>query len=155
MPVIDVLQQVNASSPFNAWAGFELVFAGNGAAELVVNLRSDLLQHSGFLHAAVVGGLIDTACGFAAATVAGNVLASQYQVMCYAPAIGDRFIARAKVPKAGKRKVLQLRSCTRIAAARRSLWQADRPCSWWRDTGRRARGRVPDLRFPPEADIGA
>jgi uncharacterized protein (TIGR00369 family) len=103
--MIDTLRQVNAASPFNSWAGFELVSAGDGQAELAVDARSELLQHSGFLHAGVIGALIDTACGFAAASVAGNVLASQYQVMCYAPAVGDRFVARAKVTRAGKRQV--------------------------------------------------
>lgn len=52
--------------------------------------------------------MIDTACGFAAASVAGNALASQYQVMCYAPAMGDVFIARARVTRAGKRQVFAI-----------------------------------------------
>lgn len=103
--MIDVLRQVNAGSPFNAWAGFQLLSAEVGSAELAVRSRPDLLQHAGFLHAGVVGALIDTACGFAAATVAGNVLASQYQVLCYSPAVGDRFVARAKVTRAGKRQI--------------------------------------------------
>lgn len=103
--MMEVLRQVNASSPFNSWVGFELLSAGAGKAELGLDARPELLQHSGFLHAGVLAGLIDTACGFAAATVAGNVLASQYQVMCYAPALGDRFLARAKVTRAGQRQV--------------------------------------------------
>jgi uncharacterized protein (TIGR00369 family) len=70
-----------------------------------VEARAELLQHAGFLHAGVLGALVDTSCGFAAATVAGNVLASQYQVMCYAPATGERFVARARVTRAGKRQV--------------------------------------------------
>jgi uncharacterized protein (TIGR00369 family) len=102
---MQILQQVNAESPFNAWAGFELLSAEGGTAELAVDGRPDLLQHGGFLHAGVIGGLIDTACGFAAASVAGNVLASQYQVLCYAPAVGERFVARARVTRAGKRQV--------------------------------------------------
>jgi uncharacterized protein (TIGR00369 family) len=105
MATIDLLRQVNSASPFNAWAGFDLVSAEAGAAELALDSRPELLQHSGFLHAGVVGALIDSACGFAAASVAGNVLASQYQVMCYAPAVGDRFVARANVTRAGKRQV--------------------------------------------------
>lgn len=103
--MMEVLRQVNASSPFNSWAGFELLSAGAGKAELGLDVRPELLQHSGFLHAGILAALIDTACGFAAATVAGNVLASQYQVMCYAPALGDRFLVRAKVTRAGRRQV--------------------------------------------------
>jgi uncharacterized protein (TIGR00369 family) len=103
--VIDVLQQVNAASPFNAWAGFELLSAQRGSAERSVAAKPELLQHAGILHAGVIGAMIDTACGFAAASVAGNVLASQYQVICYAPAVGERFVAPAKVTRAGKRRV--------------------------------------------------
>ncbi len=103
--MIDILRQVNAASLFNAWAGIELLSAGGGSAELAVDARPDLLQHAGFLHAGVIGALIDTACGFAAASVAGSVLASQYQVMCYSPAVGERFVARATVTRAGKRQV--------------------------------------------------
>ena len=64
-----------------------------------------MLQHTGFLHAGVVGALIDSACGFAAASLAGAVVASQYQVRCYRPAIGTQFIARAHVIRPGKRQV--------------------------------------------------
>jgi uncharacterized protein (TIGR00369 family) len=103
--MIELLRQVSAASPFNCWAGIELVAAEAGTAELAVAARPELLQHSGFLHAGVQAALIDTACGFAAATVAGNVLSSQFQVMCYAPARGGRFVARAKVAKAGKRQL--------------------------------------------------
>jgi acyl-coenzyme A thioesterase PaaI-like protein len=35
----------------------------------------------------------------------GRVLASHYSVNCLHPAIGERFIARAKVVKAGKNQV--------------------------------------------------
>lgn len=87
-PIFELLTQVNASSPFNVWAGFELTNAGEGRAEIEVRTRPDLLQHTGYLHAGILAALIDTSCGFAAATVAGNVLTSQYQVMCYAPAVG-------------------------------------------------------------------
>jgi acyl-coenzyme A thioesterase PaaI-like protein len=47
----------------------------------------------------VIGALIDTACGFAAATLAGRVLASHYAVNCLRPAVGERFVARARVVK--------------------------------------------------------
>lgn len=67
--------------------------------------RAELGQYAGFLHAGLVGALIDTACGFAAATVSGRVLASHYAVNCLRPAVGERFIARARVVKPGKSQV--------------------------------------------------
>ena len=63
-------------------------------------------QYSGFLHAGVVGALIDTACGYAAATQLGaRVLASHFAVNCIRPAVGERFVAKARVVRAGKQQV--------------------------------------------------
>lgn len=67
--------------------------------------RPEAGQYSGFLHAGVVGALIDTACGFAAATLVGPVLASHYSVNCLRPAVGESFLARARVVKPGKSQV--------------------------------------------------
>lgn len=52
--------------------------------------RREVGQYAGFLHAGLVGALIDTACGYAAATVVGRALASHYSVNCLRPAVGDR-----------------------------------------------------------------
>ncbi len=67
--------------------------------------RPEAGQYAGFLHAGLVGALIDTACGFAAATLVGRVLASHYSVSCLRPAVGQRFIAKARVVKPGKNQV--------------------------------------------------
>jgi uncharacterized protein (TIGR00369 family) len=104
-PMLSAIREINATAAFNRWAGFEVVCASAGAAELRMSWREEAGQYSGFLHAGVIGALIDTACGYAAATIAGRVLASHYAVNCLAPAVGQSFIARAKVVKAGKRQV--------------------------------------------------
>jgi uncharacterized protein (TIGR00369 family) len=96
---------LSASARFNAWAGFEVLAAGEGRAELKLAWRPELGQYAGFLHAAMIGGMIDTACGFAAYSVSGHVLASHFSVSCFAPAAGDAFVARARVVKAGRRQV--------------------------------------------------
>ena len=49
--------------------------------------------------------MIDTACGFAAASIAGAVVASHYSVNCYRPGSGQRFVAKAEVVKPGKRQL--------------------------------------------------
>lgn len=99
------LREINATAPFNRWAGFEVVSASAGAVELRMGWRDEVGQYSGFVHAGLIGALIDTACGFAAATIAGRVLASHYSVNCLAPAVGRSFVARAKVVRAGKKQV--------------------------------------------------
>jgi len=110
-----LLASINAKAPFNRWCGIEVLAAERGGVELGLNWRVEFGQYSGFLHAGLIGALIDTACGFAAATVVGKVLASHYSVNCLRPAVGDRFIARAKVVKAGRSQVFtsaQLYACT-------------------------------------------
>lgn len=103
---LQMLRQINATAKFNLWSGLEVIHAEEGMVELLLHWKDELAQYSGFLHAAMIGGLIDTACGFAAATVAGpNVLASNFSVNCLRPAIGEKFIARAKVIKAGKKQI--------------------------------------------------
>jgi uncharacterized protein (TIGR00369 family) len=103
--MLAALQAANATAAFNRWAGFEVVSASAGAVELRMSWRDEVGQYSGFLHAGLIGALIDTACGFAAGSVAGRVLASHYAVNCLAPAVGQSFVARAKVVKAGKTQV--------------------------------------------------
>lgn len=99
------IRAINDSAAFNRWLGLEVLAAGDGRAEIALAWRPDLGQYSGFLHAALIGGLVDTACGFAAATLVGRVLASHYAVNCLRPAIGERFIARARVLKPGRTQV--------------------------------------------------
>lgn len=61
------------------------------------------------------GALIDTACGFAAATVVGRVLASHYALNCLRPAVGERFIARTRVVTPGRTQVFT--ACELFAVA--------------------------------------
>ena len=100
-----LLRSINATAPFNRWCGIEVLAAGDGHAEIALDWREDLGQYAGFLHAGLVGALIDTACGFAAVTVVGRVLASHFAVNCLRPAVGHRFIARARVVKPGRTQV--------------------------------------------------
>lgn len=99
------LRAINQRAAFNQWAGIEVTRAEAGLAEICMPWRPEVGQYAGFLHAGLIGALIDTACGFAAATVAGQVLASHYAVNCLRPAVGDKFTARARVVKAGKTQV--------------------------------------------------
>lgn len=96
---------INKTAAFNQWCGIEVLKAENGEVEISMPWRKELGQYSGFLHAGLIGTLIDTACGYAAATLAGQVLASHFSVNCLRPAVGERFTARASVVKTGKSQV--------------------------------------------------
>jgi uncharacterized protein (TIGR00369 family) len=104
--MLDTIQAINRTAGFNRWAGFEVVSAANGEAELRMDFRKeDMGQYAGFLHAGLIGALLDTVSGFAAATVAGRVLASHFSVNCISPAVGHAFVARGRVVKAGRKQV--------------------------------------------------
>ena len=99
------LRAINATAAFNQWYGFEVVSARLGEVELSMPWRHEAGQYTGFLHAGLIGALIDTACGYAAGTIVGRTLASHYAVNCLRPAVGERFVARARVVKPGKTQV--------------------------------------------------
>jgi uncharacterized protein (TIGR00369 family) len=99
------IRAINQTAAFNRWCGIEVISAEPGQVEIAMPWRPEAGQYAGFLHAGLIGALIDTACGFAAATLVGRVLASHYSVNCLRPAVGERFIARARVVKPGKSQV--------------------------------------------------
>ena len=109
------IRAINETALFNRWLGIEVVAARDGRVEIAMPFRPEAGQYAGYLHAGVIGALIDTACGFAAATMVGRVLASHFSVNCLRPATGDRFVARARVVKPGRTQVFttcELFACT-------------------------------------------
>ena len=62
-------------------------------------------QYAGYLHAGMIAALLDTACGFAAATIAGGVMASHFSMNCLRPANGRAFVAKGSMVKAGRKQI--------------------------------------------------
>ncbi len=113
---------INQSAAFNRWCGLEVRSASSGQVELVLPWRVEFGQYTGFLHAGLIGALIDTACGFAAVTVVGSgVLAAHFSVNCLRPAQGEHFIARARVVRAGKTQVFTACELFAVAAQEERL----------------------------------
>ncbi|SDU05392.1 PaaI family thioesterase [Halopseudomonas salegens] len=96
---------VSRMAAFNNWLGLEIDEVSAGSVQLSLPWRSDFGQYAGFMHAGIQGALIDTACGFAAATLSGKVLASQYTVRCLRPAVGEHFRVVAQVVKPGRQQI--------------------------------------------------
>jgi uncharacterized protein (TIGR00369 family) len=103
---LELLKEVVRKSPFAAWVGAEAVSCGNGEAELRIGWRPEFAQHHGYLHGSLMGFIADSACAWAAASVAGDVLTAQYDLRLLSPGIGTQFIGRGKVIKASKRQVV-------------------------------------------------
>lgn len=115
------LDAANAASPFNQLVGIEIAEAGAGRATLGLAVRPDHLNHAGVLHAGVQAALLDTAAGYAAASEAGNVVAVQIGINLLGPARAERFEARARVVRAGKRQLFAEASLHAVAGGGEEL----------------------------------
>lgn len=107
-PVVNasVLREVIKVQPFTRWTGLEILKAEGGEVVTRMVLRKDeMTQHHGFLHGGLVGFLADNAAAYAAATLVGDVVTSQFSLNFLSPGIGTAFRAQAQVVKAGKRQV--------------------------------------------------
>lgn len=93
-------------SGFTRFAAVEPLVCWQGQSELLLDLRPDLTQHHGFAHGAVIGMMADNACAWAASSVAGDVVTSNYTLHFLAPAKGERLRAKGFVVRAGKRQVV-------------------------------------------------
>jgi uncharacterized protein (TIGR00369 family) len=99
------LSGINQSAAFNRWAGFEVCRVVVGEADVRMERRPEHGQYSDFLHVGLVAALIDTCCGFAAATLFDRVLASHFSIDCLSPALGQSFLAKGRVLKAGRKQI--------------------------------------------------
>ena len=76
-----------------------------GAIDIELPYRDDLTQQNGYLHAGVLTTIADSACGYAAYTLmpAGvDVVSVEFKVNLLRPAVGEIFLAEARVVKAGR-----------------------------------------------------
>lgn len=84
--------------------GASLRRVGPGEIEIALPYRDDLAQQNRFVHAGVLTTIADSACGYAAFTLmpAGvDVLSVEFKMNLLRPAMGEMFVAEAKVIKAG------------------------------------------------------
>jgi len=96
--------------------GAEMISVSRGIVEIRFPFSSRLTQQHGFVHAGALRSIMDSACGYAALSVApeeADVLSVEFKVNLLAPGKGESFVARAAVKRAGKR----LAVCTADAFA--------------------------------------
>ncbi len=100
--------------------GAELVSVEPGEVVIELPFRHDLTQQHGYLHAAIVTSIVDSACGYAANTLMAadaGVLTVEYKVNFLAPAEGRRFVARGRVVKPGRTLTVVTGEVVAISAA--------------------------------------
>jgi len=94
-----------AKQTFMTTLGAALERVEPGAVDVAVPFSEALCQQNGYLHAGVLASVADSACGYAALTLAApgqDVLAVEFKINLMRPARGARFVARARVLRAGR-----------------------------------------------------
>ena len=89
--------------------GASLTRLERGLCEITLPHRDDLTQQHGYLHAGVIGTIVDSAGGYAGYSVmpaGSSVLTVEFKLNLLAPASGERFVARGEVLKPGRRLVV-------------------------------------------------
>jgi uncharacterized protein (TIGR00369 family) len=94
-----------ARQGYMAAIGAELVHVTSGEVDIALPFSERLTQQDGYLHAGVVAGAADTACGYAALTTldpGAEVLTVEFKINLLAPAAGERLVARGRVLRSGR-----------------------------------------------------
>ena len=101
--ILDRLNGGSGAQGFNQWLGVRGLAAGQGRAELVMDVRPDHCQHHGYVHGGCLGALADTACAWAGAAASdADVVTASYTLHLLAPAIGQRLRAKARTIRRGR-----------------------------------------------------
>lgn len=85
--------------------GAQLARVAPGAVDIELPFRADLTQQDGFVHAAATTAVADSACGYAALSLAApgfEVLSVEFKVNLLRPAVGTLFVAEGRVLKPGR-----------------------------------------------------
>ena len=76
-----------------------------GECEITLPFGAHIAQHHGYMHGGAIGMICDNACGFAALTLMPldmQVVSAEYKINFLRPAVGEKFVARGRVRRAGK-----------------------------------------------------
>jgi uncharacterized protein (TIGR00369 family) len=101
----DRIRQSFSRQAFMSTLGAELTAVVQGGVEIRLPFSPSLTQQNGYLHAGAITAVLDSACGYAALTLAPDdkeVLTVEFKVNLLAPAAGQVFAARAQVKKTGR-----------------------------------------------------
>lgn len=88
-----------------ATLGITIAFIAPGEVHLALPFAAQFCQQNGFMHAGAIASVADSACGYAASTLAPpdtDVLAVEFKINLLAPARGDGFVACGRVLRAGR-----------------------------------------------------
>lgn len=85
--------------------GAELIDISPGEVHIALPFSAALSQQHGFAHAGAITSVVDSACGYAALTMAPDgceVVTAEFKINFIRPAIAEHFVAVGTVQNAGK-----------------------------------------------------
>ena len=88
-----------------ALIGAHIVDVRPGYCAIAIAPRPEIAQQHGYVHAGIVGTIVDSAGGYAGYTLFpedSSVLTVEFKLNLLAPAAGDRLVAEGQVVKAGR-----------------------------------------------------
>ena len=126
-PDADYAARVRAS--FQRQAAMRLIGASlselrPGYCRIELPYRDDLTQQHGYIHAGILGAIVDSAGGYAGFTLFpadASVLTAEFKLNLLAPAMGERLIAEGEVVKSGRTLVITRGEVHAEARGRRTL----------------------------------
>jgi uncharacterized protein (TIGR00369 family) len=118
--IVTAVQDSFSKQGLMATIGAELHLVASGEVRLRIEASRSLTQHHGFLHAGIIGTILDSSCGWASQTLmplGTEVLTVEYKLNLLRPAAGAHFEGRGTVVRAG----------TTLTAAEAAFYTTDDP----------------------------
>jgi uncharacterized protein (TIGR00369 family) len=102
----------------------EMVDVGPGFCAIAVTPRAEIAQQHGYVHAGIIGAIVDSAGGYAGYTLFpedSSVLTIEFKLNLLAPGTGERLVAEGRVVKAGRTLTITQGEVHAEAQGRRTL----------------------------------
>ena len=118
--IVTAIQDSFSKQGLMATIGAKLHLVASGEVRLRIEASESLTQHHGFLHAGIIGTILDSSCGWASQTLmplGTEVLTVDYKLNLLRPAAGAQFEGRGTVLRAG----------TTLTAADAAFYTTDNP----------------------------
>jgi uncharacterized protein (TIGR00369 family) len=119
-----VVRESFARQSFMKTLGATLETVVPGEVVIAFGFQESLRQQNGFLHAGVLASTADSACGYAALSLAPegtDVLSVEFKINLLAPARGPRFLAVGRVLRAGRTLTVAMAEVFALTGAERTL----------------------------------
>jgi uncharacterized protein (TIGR00369 family) len=100
-----IVRESFSRQPMMISLGARLTVVEPGRVHMAMAYSAAFTQQNGFMHAGAIASLADSACGYAAFTLAPagtDVLAVEFKINLLAPARAPEFEARARVIRSGR-----------------------------------------------------